>query len=78
MQPIKMDLSQEQKTFCHLLLAFFKSTSNFKDFQKRNFCIALCIFKMYIEFSTSSRKHDRHTLCISEVTDSERPGYIKV
>ena len=40
MQPIEMDLSQEQETFSQLLCAFFRSTSIFKDFQKKMTLIA--------------------------------------
>ena len=40
MQPIEMDLSQEEKTFSQLLCAFFRSTSNFKYFQKKMTLIA--------------------------------------
>ena len=40
MQPIEMDLSQEEKAFSQLLCAFFRSTSNFKDFTKKVTLIA--------------------------------------
>ena len=45
-----MDLSQEQKTFPELLIAFFKCTSNFKDFQKKMTLIA------YVSSNLRTRK----------------------
>ena len=35
MQPIQMDLSQEDKPFCQLFCGFLKSKSNFEYFQKK-------------------------------------------
>ena len=42
--------------------------------QKGFFSLVLCIFQIYIKFSTFSNKDDPHRLCISEITDSERCG----
>ena len=50
MERIEMDLSQEQKTFPELLCAFFKCTSNFKDFQKKMTLIA------YVSSNLGTRK----------------------
>ena len=47
---IEMDLSEEQKTFPELLCAFFKSKSNFKDFQKKMTLIA------YVSSNLRTRK----------------------
>ena len=36
MQTIQMHLSEKQKTFSQFLCAFFKSTSNFEHFKKKD------------------------------------------
>ena len=41
--------------------------SKTKDF----FPIFFCIFRIYIKFWTFSKKEDRHSLYISEITDHE-------
>ena len=33
-----------------------------------------CIVQTHIKFWTFSKKHDPHSLCISEITDAERRG----
>ena len=45
---------------------------------KKIFSISLCIFQIYIKFWTFSKKDDPHSLCICEITDRERRGYINV
>ena len=39
--------------------------------QKNYFSIFFSIFGIYIKFWTFSKKHDPHSLCISEITDFE-------
>ena len=34
----------------------------------------LCIYQIYIKFGIFSKKDDPHSLCISEITNSERTG----
>ena len=51
MQPIEMELSQEQKPFSQLLCAFFRSKSNFKDFTKKVTLIA------YVSSNLRTPKH---------------------
>ena len=46
--------------------------------QKTLFTSFLCIFQIYIKFTTFSKKCDSHSLCISEITDPERRGYKNV
>ena len=42
--------------------------SKTKDF----FWIVLCVFRISIKFRSFSKKDDRQSLCISEITDHER------
>ena len=45
MQPIQMQLSKKQKTFCQVFSAFFKSISHFEYFEKKDDPHNLCIFE---------------------------------
>ena len=42
-QPIQMQLSQKQKTFCQFVSAFLKSILNFEHFQKKDHPQSRCI-----------------------------------
>ena len=46
MQPIQMQFSEKQKPFSQLFCAFFKSTSNFENFQKKITLIAYVFPKL--------------------------------
>ena len=57
-QPIQILLSHKQKTFSEFLCAFFKSTLNFKHFQKRDDFYSRCISQI-----TFSEKGDQINVC---------------
>ena len=42
-QPIQMQLSQKQKTFCQIFSAFFRTTLNFEHFQNEDNPHGWCI-----------------------------------
>ena len=44
--PIQMQLSQKEKTFSQFLAAFFKSSLNFKRFEKENDPHNFCVSKI--------------------------------
>ena len=46
MQPVQIHLSQKQKNFSGMILAFFKSTLNFQHFQKKMTLIAYVFPKL--------------------------------
>ena len=49
------------------------------DAKRKNFFwIFVCIFKIYIKFWSFSKTYDSDSLCISEITDSGKRGYINV
>ena len=41
---------------------------------KKFFLIFFFIFRICIKFKTFSKKDDAHSLCISEITDHEKPA----
>ena len=45
-QPIQMQLSQKQKTFCGFFSAFLKSSLNFEHFQKKRWLLQVGISKI--------------------------------
>ena len=51
-QPIPMQVSRKQKTFCQFFCAFLKSSLKFEDFQKKDDSHSLGISE-----STDSEKH---------------------
>ena len=46
MQPVQIHLSQKQKNFSGMIVAFFKSTLNFQHFQKKMTLIAYVFPKL--------------------------------
>ena len=58
---------------------FFATNSNAIMFKTKIFyLIFCCISEMYITFRTFRKKGDPHKLCISEINDCERRGYLNV
>ena len=46
MVPIQMQLSQKEKTFCQFFVAFWKSSLNFKHFEKKDDTHSFRIFEI--------------------------------
>ena len=44
--PVQMQLSQKERTFSQILIAFWKSRLNFKHFEKRDDSHAFCILEI--------------------------------
>ena len=41
--PIQMQLARKRKSFSEFSVPFLESTSNFKHFEKKDYCHSLCI-----------------------------------